>query len=148
MKIRILITDDSSSLRAVIHRYLADLPDCEFLFAGDGIEAERHLQEGAVLGEDVHLILLDWMMPNFTGYEFLRKIRQTPMFSKDPKIIMLTAETFVSQAEACLKFNVTAYLTKPFTKEELTQVVSQAIAEIRQGSNSGDTGSQDVRHAV
>lgn len=142
MKKRILITDDSSSLRSIISRYLSDLPDCEFLFAGDGAEAERLLQEGVVLDQEIHLIILDWMMPNITGFQFLKKIREIPAYSGKPKIIMLTAETYASQAEACLKYNVTAYLTKPFSREELRDVVEKVLAQIT-AENEGET-----RHAV
>ena len=142
-KIRILIVDDSKNIRLVIRRYLemVNHPDFYFEFdeAANGAEAEEKLQESTVMDNPYEVVFLDWMMPTFTGYEFLAKIRSIEQFKTHPSIIMLTAETNSEQINACLKYGVSKYIIKPFTQEMLSQVLIEVL------SGSADGG---IKYAV
>lgn len=117
---KILIVDDSSSLREVIRNALSSLlPSAEILEAANGIEAEAILQESYFNNAPVELIFLDWMMPGVDGRTFLSKIRAVEHFKETPEVIMLTAETYPEQINAILKYNVAAYVTKPFSANDL-----------------------------
>lgn len=125
---RILIVDDSPSLRSVIKGFvLKILPDAIISEAGDGIMAEVVLQEGFVLGEPIELIFLDWMMPRLSGRDFLANIRNIDQFKKAPDIIMLTAETYPEQVNSVIKYNVTAYVTKPFSLEDISAAIDKVL---------------------
>ena len=132
ISIRILIVDDSSNLRQVIRRYLtmAQNSDYQFVFeeAPDGAEAERKLQECMIMGEPIDIIFLDWMMPTMTGHELLQKIRSIEVFKEQPRIIMLTAETNSEQINACIRYNVSKYIIKPFTQEMLATVLHEVLS--------------------
>ena len=128
---RILISDDSENLRKVIRRYLSSkFKDAVFFEAGDGEEAELHLQEQSIMGEPIDVVFLDWMMPGVTGFEFMVKIRGTELFKSKPKIIMLTAETYSEQMNAAHKFDVTAYIIKPFEQHQLIEALEKALAAL------------------
>lgn len=129
MKKKILLVDDSPNMRNIVRRFLTSQNvDCEFTEAGNGEEADRLLQEHYALDRPFDLVVLDWMMPKFSGYEFLKKMRSVEMFRETPAVIMLTAETYAEQIEACLKFGVSAYLTKPFTEEQIATKVKEVLS--------------------
>ena len=127
--LRILIVDDSSNMRQIIMRYISKELNPVFLEAPNGEVAEKILQEGLLMEAPIDLIILDWMMPKMTGLELVQKIRSVEAFSKIPGIIMLTAETYADQINACMKYNISAYLTKPFTLDELNIGILKALKE-------------------
>ena len=120
---RILIVDDSVNLRQIIKRFLEPVFKGVILEAGDGGEAEQILQEQFLNGEPVDVVILDWMMPKVSGLEFLKNIRSTEPFKNPPEVIMLTAETYADQINACLKFGVSTYITKPFTAADIAKAL-------------------------
>lgn len=128
MNTHILVVDDSPSLREIVKRFLSKIPNIQVSEASDGAEAEQLLQQNQILETPVNIILLDWMMPNQNGHALLEKIRSIPTFEKHPKIIMLSAETLPEQIEACIKFDIVAYVTKPFTEEQIHDAVAKAMA--------------------
>ncbi len=123
---RILIVDDSPSLRTVIKGFVLKLiPDAIVFEAGDGIAAEVVLQEGYVLNEPIEIIFLDWMMPRLSGKDFLASIRNINQFKQKPDVIMLTAETYPEQVNSVIKYNVSAYVTKPFALEDIASALDK-----------------------
>ena len=115
--------DDSVNLRQIIKRFLEPVFKGVILEAGDGGEAEQILQEQFLNGEPVDVVILDWMMPKVSGLEFLKNIRSTEPFKNPPEVIMLTAETYADQINACLKFGVSTYITKPFTAADIAKAL-------------------------
>ncbi len=98
-----------------------------FFEAGDGAVAMQTIQEQDVIGEPIDVIFLDWMMPRVTGYEFLMQIKSMEPFKERPFIVMLTAETYAEQINAIQKYNVDAYVTKPFTQEDLVSTLMKIV---------------------
>lgn len=133
-KIRVLIVDDSKGLRQIIMRYIKDLNDIEFFEAGNGEEAEQILQEQALKEMPIKIVVLDWVMPKVTGFEFLKKIRSVQIFEKDPRVIMLSAETYSDLVNACMKYGVEKYVTKPFTQEQLAEAFESTLKKVKVAS--------------
>lgn len=127
---KVMIVDDSKNMRQIIINAIKDVDGIEVLEAGNGEEAEATLQEYRAIEEPIEVIILDWMMPHTTGYEFLKKIRNTSLFLESPKVVMLTAETYPEQMNACMKFGVSQYITKPFSKEQIIEVIEKLKSEI------------------
>lgn len=75
------------------------------------------------------LVLLDRMMPVMNGMEVLHRIKKTPQLHNLP-VIMQTAASQVEQIQEGLKAGAYYYLTKPFSKELLLEVVSKAANDI------------------
>ena len=105
----ILVVDDKSSVRQLLREYLTEI-GYEVVPAGDGrqaIYAARH--------SNPDLILLDIMMPEMDGYEFLRQYRR----EKDTPVIVITAREEESDAVLGLELGADDYVTKPFDLDVL-----------------------------
>lgn len=64
------------------------------------------------------LVVLDWMLPDYSGLELLREIRRNPR-SRSIPVLMLTAKAREEDKVAALKSGVDDYVTKPFSRDEL-----------------------------
>ena len=121
---KILVVDDSSMVRKVI-KAVANALDMETVEAEDGIEASEKLSE---VYEEIGLILLDWNMPEKSGYELLVEIKDNEKY-KDIPVMMVTTEGQKSNIVAAVRAGADNYLTKPFTVEELEMKIIECIGK-------------------
>lgn len=114
----VLIIDDDDSLRRVME-YTLDEAGFNVLTASNGTE-------GLKLFADVlpQVVLTDIQMPGISGYEVLQSI-----LSRHPevRVIIVTAFGTVEQAVDAMKGGAFDYLTKPFSRDELSMVVNRAF---------------------
>ena len=113
----VLVIDDSADLRRMVKDYLA-AEGFRVVTAADGQEALFVARR-----EKPDLVLLDLMMPELSGYEFLR------IYSKeaDTPVIMLTARMEESDKVVGLELGADDYVTKPFSPRELTARVRAVL---------------------
>ncbi len=126
---RILIVDDEPNIVTSLE-FLMRENSYEVRVARDGEEALRRAE--SFLPD---LILLDVMMPQRSGFEVCRKIRENPAL-RDVKIVMLTAKGRDVEKDRGLNLGANAYVTKPFSTKELMNTVHALLAE----SEARDTG--------
>jgi len=109
VNINVLVVDDEKSLRDFVRRNL-EVRGYKVLTASNGLEAMAIYQN-----ENVHLVIMDIMMPHMDGLEATRRIRQ----DSHVPIIILTA--MGEEADKVRAFDLGAddYLTKPFGVGEL-----------------------------
>lgn len=92
----------------------------------DGKEALENVKKSRY-----DLILMDIMLPGMNGYEITEEIRN---FEKQNKIktpvpiIALTANTYDNDRERCINAGMNEYLAKPFTSEQLVEVINKFIS--------------------
>ena len=129
MSIRVLAVDDEVDNLDLIEDFLSDI-DADVVQAQDGQLAWDILQKDH--GFDV--ILLDRMMPNMNGIEFMEKYNSLPSEQKVP-VIMQTAAATDEQVEEGVKSGVFYYLVKPFSAGTLTTLVKSATREHNQGND-------------
>lgn len=110
MSRKILIVDDKKELRTLLKQYLSQ-EGFEVVLAGDGREALFVARQ-----EKPDLIILDLMMPEMGGYEFLRTYSK----EADTPTIILTAKLEESDKVLGLELGADDYVTKPFSMNELT----------------------------
>jgi DNA-binding response OmpR family regulator len=124
-KYNVLVVDDENEIRDAIEIYLKN-ENIRVLKAKDGIDALMLLEE-----EDIHLILMDIMMPRMDGIKATFKIRE----SKNIPIIILSAKS--EDTDKILGLNVGAddYITKPFNPMEL---VARVKSQLRRYMNFGN----------
>jgi len=102
---------------------VADALNMETEEASDGIEAIEMLSERP---GDFDLVLLDWNMPDKSGYDVLVEIKSNSELSEIP-VMMVTTEGQKSSIVAAIKAGAANYLTKPFTVEDLVIKINECI---------------------
>lgn len=106
--IRILVVDDSATLRRMVRVALQPVAGAEFMEADTGFAAIERLAFGPV-----SLIVLDLNMPDMHGLEVLKFVRTHASYRDIPVIVLTTRDDEASRT-AALGAGATAYLTKPF----------------------------------
>ena len=125
---KILVVDDSSTMRRILVNCLAKMNMSNVAQAGDGNEALKVLAEQGPFD----LCLTDWNMPNMTGLELLKTVRADEKFKHLP-FLMVTAEAEKENIIEAVKSGVSNYVVKPFTgqtlKEKLEKVEQNLMAK-------------------
>jgi two-component system chemotaxis response regulator CheY len=121
MSKRILIVDDSSSLRMVV-RLALQRAGYEVLEAGDGVQGLAELDKAG----KVNLILSDVNMPNMDGISFVKQVKAHPSHRFTP-VIMLTTETGDQKKDEGRAAGAKAWLVKPFNPPQLLDAVSKLV---------------------
>lgn len=113
---RILLVDDSVTMRRIQKTQLNSLGINDIVEAGDGEEALNKLSNSM----PIDLIMLDWNMPVMDGITLLKKIRADNQF-QSVKVIMCTSESEKNKVVDALKSGANNYLIKPFTPDALKE---------------------------
>ena len=118
---RILVADDEPSILSFVKKALTDEGYTVFT-ASDGRQACEIAER-----EQVHMALLDLVMPNMTGLEALKQIKE-----RDPgtRIMIMTAFATAETAVEAMKQGALDYLIKPFALEEMKMHVRRALSEL------------------
>ena len=124
---KILVVDDSSTMRRIIVNALAEMGQTDIVQAADGNEAAQAFAEH----QDIGLILTDWNMPNMDGLEFLKQIRRD---GKELPVVMITTEAEKGNVLTAIKDGANNYVVKPFTTETLREKIESFIAIWHSGS--------------
>lgn len=119
---RILIADDSPTMRRMVIASLGRGPGVQYEEAASGLEALEHLAIGPVA-----LMVLDLNMPDMHGLEVLRFVRSHPTFRRLP-VIVLTTRGDEASRKAALDAGASVYLTKPFVPAELARQAKDLLA--------------------
>jgi len=127
----ILVVDDHANVRTLIKEYLTEL-GYRVVSASDGAAALA-----AASREPIDLILLDVMMPNLDGFEFLKIYRK----EHGVPIILLTARLSEADKVLGLELGADDYVTKPFGMHEL---VARIRAVLRRIPAAGSAAPADV----
>ena len=115
----ILLIDDDQSLRRVTEFTLHEA-GYRVLTAADGAEGLRLFAR-----ENPALVITDIQMPGLSGYEVLKQIKEQ---APAALVIVITAYGTVEKAVEAMKLGAYDYLTKPFSRDELTLTVGKALA--------------------
>ena len=113
---KILVVDDSSTMRRIIKNTLNHLGYKDLLEAEDGVQAWDTLCST----KDINVLVTDWNMPNMNGLELVRKVRAESKYVDMP-IIMVTTEGGKGEVITALKAGVNNYIVKPFTPQVLKE---------------------------
>lgn len=126
----VLVVDDEKEIRDLIEIYLLN-SGYNVIKAEDGKEALDILKK-----ENIHLMILDIMMPKMDGIEVCRKVRE----SLNIPILMLSAKSEDMDKIQGIMTGADDYLTKPFNPLELTVRVKSLIrrAYYFSGANNED----------
>jgi two-component system chemotaxis response regulator CheY len=112
---RALVIDDSRAMRALLARLLGEL-GFAVTEAGNGREGLDQLREQGA----PDIVLVDWNMPEMSGFEFIQAVRANHDWDA-VRLIMVTTETEMTRVVKALGAGLDAYVMKPFTKEAVVE---------------------------
>jgi two-component system, chemotaxis family, chemotaxis protein CheY len=118
---KVLVVDDSATMRRIVINTLQRIGYGECIEAGDGTEGLERFDAS------VGCILTDWNMPNMGGLDFVRAIRARPD-GASVKIIMVTTRSVREDIMTAAQAGVNNYVVKPFTPEVLKEKLDQVFA--------------------
>ncbi len=117
---RILLAEDEEVLRMLV---VDTLEDVGYIIdeACDGEEAYN-----LIIQNDYDLILLDYMMPVYTGLELIEMIRNDQI---QTKIMMLSAKSQTSDQQKVLEAGADFFMSKPFSPIQLVERIEEILGE-------------------
>jgi twitching motility two-component system response regulator PilG len=114
----VLVIDDSNTIRRSAEIFLRQ-GGYEIYLAEDGFDALSK-----VIDHQPHIIFCDILMPRLDGYQACAIIKRNPAYSHVP-VVMLSSKDGVFDKARGRMVGSDAYLTKPFTKDQLLQAVAR-----------------------
>lgn len=124
----ILVVEDEPAIRELIG-FACESSGYAVLRAGSVKEASDLLSQNRV-----HMILLDWMLPDLSGLQWLDKLKRDERYAAVP-VIMLTARGTESDKVAGLDAGADDYVVKPFSPREL---IARMRAVLRRGGTEAE----------
>lgn len=112
---RFLVVDDSMPMRRIVANVLARLGHTDVILAANGREAMKRIE-----AEQIDFVITDWFMPEMSGLEFLRTIRENES-TRDVPIVIITANASSDDVAQAVRLRVNGYVLKPFTAELLRE---------------------------
>lgn len=125
----ILICDDDADIRSALKIYLSN-EEYNILEAENGKQALEMIEK-----EDIHLLLMDIMMPVLDGIRALTKLRED---NNNIPVILLTAKSQDTDKILGLNAGADDYITKPFNPVEVIARVKSQIRRYIRFGGSGD----------
>lgn len=119
---KILIAEDSSTMRSLIVSTISAMGDYDTVEAANGFEALRILPR-----EKVDLIITDINMPDINGLELVSFIRNNDNYKETPLFIIST-EGSERDREKGLALGANAYLVKPFSPDQLQDLIREYLS--------------------
>ena len=127
---KILLVEDDDSLGSSLTSYLTD--------EGHEVSWAQSLEEARTQTGGEEIVILDWMLPDGQGVDFLKELRAE---SISTPVIMLTARTDLIDKVIGLEAGANDYMTKPFEPRELA---ARLRVQLRDHSPSSDGSVEEV----
>ncbi|MFD2655026.1 response regulator transcription factor [Gracilibacillus thailandensis] len=126
----ILVVDDEPRSRQGIKKTIErGSQQYEVITAANAEEAIERIDH-----EKVHVLITDIRMPEVSGLELLKKLKEK---AKDPVVIVISAYSEFEYAHEALELGVVNYLLKPIAKEKLMEAIEKAIEIEKQREKTG-----------
>ncbi|KAK8691815.1 hypothetical protein V6N13_075310 [Hibiscus sabdariffa] len=123
----VLAVDDNLIDRKLVEKLLKN-SSCKVTTAENGLRAleylglgsdQRNAMEGTV--SKVNLIITDYCMPGMTGYELLKKIKESSVLREVPVVIM-SSENVPTRISQCLQEGAQMFMLKPLKQSDVKQL--------------------------
>jgi len=120
--LKVLVVEDSPTMRQLIAFALRPLKECEIVEAVDGLDGLKKLSQ-----QQFNIALIDINMPLMDGLKLIRLMKEDPRNRQTPVVIISTegSDTVKEKAQA---LGVNAYITKPIKAAFVLQTVRSLIA--------------------
>jgi DNA-binding NarL/FixJ family response regulator len=133
----ILLVDDEPSLRESVQAYLED--------SGFVVQVASNARDAWLLLEQTtpDLVISDIMMPQVSGYDFLKQMREDVRFLNLP-VVLLTAKGMTKDRIEGYTAGCDAYLPKPFDPDELVAIAENLIARRAMQSVTANSNTSEI----
>ena len=121
MSKKLLVAEDSATMRQLIIATLCEIPDLEIVECQSGYEALKALPRGTF-----HLVITDINMPDINGLELIGYLKANPA-TRDIPVIILTTEGAGRDRAKGLSLGANEYIVKPFDPAVLIGAVSRHL---------------------
>jgi two-component system, chemotaxis family, chemotaxis protein CheY len=122
---RFLVVDDFSTMRRIVRGLLKEIGFGNAEEAEDGVDALAQLR-----ASKFDFVVSDINMPNMTGFELLKAIKEDPTLKHLP-VLMVTAEARKEDIVLAAQTGAAGYIVKPFTKATLEEKVMKIIQKMQ-----------------
>ena len=122
MSARILVVDDSASMRQMVAFALSSAG-----FSVDEAE-DGQVALGRAQGQKFNAVVTDVNMPNMDGISLIRALRGLPDYKFTP-MLMLTTESAADKKAEGKAAGATGWIVKPFTQDQLVAVVKKVLPQ-------------------
>ena len=133
----ILVVEDEEHL-AVGIKYNLEAEGFKVTTVGDGLAALKALENG---DQEVHLIVLDLMLPGMSGYEVCERVRDA---GRNMPILMLSARTLPEDRTRGFDVGANQYLVKPFELGELLSRIKNLLSQAGGQVTGNKTGNDSL----
>ncbi|MGB0453472.1 MAG: response regulator [Bacteriovoracaceae bacterium] len=122
-KYNILFVDDMSFYKSLVQDHLALWDkDCNLIYCTNAKEATQVLKK-----TEIHLVICDMMMPEHSGYDLLKSMRQSKKYKEVP-FVVLSANDNKKLILESLKAGANKYIIKPWSEEELLLTLDELLS--------------------
>ena len=118
--IKVMVIDDSKTIRRTAETLLKKA-GCEVITATDGFEALSKITD-----QNPDVIFIDIMMPRLDGYQTCALIKNNHLYKNTPVILLTSKDGLFDRARGRI-VGSDQYLTKPFTKDELLNAITEHL---------------------
>lgn len=118
---RILVVDDSATMRRIVSNALRTIGYDDIVEAEDGEDALQ-----TIIADEVELVVTDWNMPNMDGLDLVKALRRNTQFAHLP-VLMVTSRGSKADVLEAMDANVNNYIVKPFTPPLLKEKISETL---------------------
>ncbi|XP_066319941.1 two-component response regulator ORR3-like [Miscanthus floridulus] len=122
----VLAVDDSIVDRAVISRLLRS-SKYRVTTVDSG---KRALEVLSLDGDNVHMIITDYCMPEMSGYELLKRVKESAELREIP-VVLMSSENSPTRIRRCLEEGAEEFLVKPVRASDLSRLCSRLITTLR-----------------
>lgn len=124
---KILIVDDSLSIRKIIEKILKSMGFKDFISTDDGLPALKLIKDSmAPNSKQFDLIISDWHMDKMSGLDLLKTIRSDAALKNIP-FLMVTSSTEQPEIILAIEAGVSDYIVKPFNANLIQEKVFKAL---------------------
>lgn len=116
----LIVDDDEASLKLVEQCVVA--AGHSFVSAKNGSEAVERLRD-----ETFGLLIMDWMLPERSGLQIIRELRQENGPNQNAPVISVTARAMKGDREKCIEAGANFYLSKPYEPDELVRMICSIL---------------------
>ncbi len=124
-KLTVLIVDDMEAIRGMVASCLKELGIRNYHSATNGSSAWKTIQSTSI-----HMIICDWDMPELTGIELLKLVKESSEYQHIPFLMLTAAQDKKSVVEA-VSNGVDSYLAKPFRPKELEYRIVRLLRKVK-----------------